>query len=75
MDKRVRLQCTATLQISEAIEKLLWGGLHGKTRSEVVERLLCEAVLAKIDNGELKVDDIREQTAEGSRIYFGRVPV
>lgn len=70
MNKRVRLQCTTTPQIAEAVERLLWNGTHGKTRSEVVERLLCEAVRVKIDKGELKATDIHEHIPEGWLIEF-----
>ena len=45
MVKSVRLSCTSTPQVREAIDSLLWSGLWGRTRAEVVERLVCHALL------------------------------
>jgi hypothetical protein len=42
--KRVRLSITTSLQVGEAIERLLWSGLYGNNRATVVERLLCERI-------------------------------
>lgn len=43
--KRPRLSFTTSPQVSEAIDALLWTGLWGATRSAVVERLVCHAIL------------------------------
>lgn len=61
MSKRIRLYCTATPQINEAVEALLWQGLHGRTRSEVVERLLAQAVELNIIRGHLKHEQLSER--------------
>jgi hypothetical protein len=50
---KIRIYCTATVQINEAIEALLWQGLSGSTRSEVIERLICQAVELQIIRGHL----------------------
>lgn len=42
--KRPRLSCTTSPQVAEALDALLWTGLWGRTRAEVVERLLCHAI-------------------------------
>ena len=60
MTKRVRLYCSTSPQVSEAVERLLWQGLHGSTRSEVVERLICQAVELNIVRGHLKHDQLSE---------------
>lgn len=57
---RVRLYCTATPQMGEAVEKLLWTGLFGLNRSQVVERLLSEAIGRHLADGVLKLEDLRE---------------
>lgn len=54
------LSCTVTPQIAEAIERLLWGGLHGNTRAEVARRLVSDAILRVIKEGYLKMEDITE---------------
>jgi len=57
---RVRLSCTTSPQVGEAVEALLWSGLYGRTRAEVVERLLCDAVAEKIRAGVVRADDLQE---------------
>lgn len=58
MAKRIRLSCTTSPQISEAIEQLLWSGLYGSSRAQVVERLICDAVGQKISTGLVRVKDL-----------------
>lgn len=47
--KSVRLSCTSTPQVSDAVDILLWSGMWGNSRSAVVERLLCHAILDVLD--------------------------
>jgi hypothetical protein len=62
MANRVRLSCTTSPQISEAIEQLLWSGLYGNSRAQVVERLIADAVVAKIRERVIKVEDLKPET-------------
>lgn len=55
---RVRLSCTTSAPIGEAIEQLLWSGLYGRTRAAVVERLICEAIETKARAGLVKLEDL-----------------
>lgn len=57
---RVRLSCTATAQIGEAIEVLLWGGLHGNNRSEVVQRLISDAICRLAHEGYIDIRELQE---------------
>lgn len=57
---RVRLSCTVPLQIGEAVELLLWGGLHGGNRAEVVSRLISNAVVQLIRDGYIKASELQE---------------
>lgn len=57
---RVRLSCTVPLQIGEAVELLLWGGLHGNNRAEVVSRLVSNAVVQLIRDGYIKASELQE---------------
>lgn len=57
---RIRLACTATAQMGEAIELLLWGGLHGRTRADVVERLLSQAICTLVHDGYIDIREIQE---------------
>jgi hypothetical protein len=65
--KRVRLSCTTSAQVSEAIEALLWQGIHGRTRAEVVERLICQALCQKVRQGLIRLEDLQEPRAEPPR--------
>jgi hypothetical protein len=60
MSKRVRLQCTTSPQVGEAVTALQWAGLHGSTRAEVVERLVCAAIEDLIDRGFLDPEQLSE---------------
>jgi hypothetical protein len=60
MNKKIRVYCTVTPQVAEAIQACLWQGLHGSTKSEVIERLLCQAVELQIVRGHLKHEDLNE---------------
>lgn len=42
--KSKRLSCTTTAPIAEAVEHLLFTGFWGRTRAEVVERLVSHAL-------------------------------
>ena len=55
--RRVRLSCTTSTQIGEAVEQLLWSGLYGNNRAAVVERLISDAVMAHVKDGLLKITD------------------
>jgi hypothetical protein len=68
MTKRIRLYCTGSPQMSEAVELLLWQGLHGSTRSEVIERLICQAVELNIVRGHLKHEQLSEPTQTGAQL-------
>ena len=58
---RPRLSFTTSPQVSEAIEALLWQGLHGRTRAEVVERLVCRALDELLEVGRLKLEQLQER--------------
>jgi hypothetical protein len=60
VSRRVRLYCTTSPQVAEAVQALLWAGLHGSTRSEVVERLICRAVELNIIRGHLTHAQLNE---------------
>lgn len=47
----VKLNCTCSKQVSDVIDTLLSAGLHGNSRAEVIERLLCHAVEALVERG------------------------
>jgi len=57
---RVRFSCTTSAPIGEAIEKLLWTGLYGRTRAAVVERLVSEAIEAKVRAGLVRIEELQE---------------
>lgn len=52
--KRVRLYCTTSPEVGEAVEALLWSGLWGRNRAEVVERLVCRAILEVVEPADLR---------------------
>jgi len=60
MSSRIKLSASVSPQIGEAVECLLWQGLHGSTRSEVVRRLLEQAVELQIVRGHLRHDQLSE---------------
>jgi len=64
VSKRVRLSCTVTAQIGEAVERLLWSGLHGNNRAEVVNRLVSDSVVRLIRDGYITVEEIQEPRAK-----------
>lgn len=70
MSKSVRISSTVTPQVDEAINALLWQGLHGATRSQVVARLLCQAVELNIVRGHLSHEQLNEPKPKG----FGGEP-
>jgi hypothetical protein len=60
MSKLAKLSCAVSPQVAEAVECLLWQGLHGSTRSEVVRRLIEQAVELQIVRGHLRHDQLNE---------------
>lgn len=56
----VRVAAAVTPQISEAIDKLLWSGLYGTTRADVVSRLLSEGIVRCLVDGLVGLGDLRE---------------
>lgn len=60
----VKVSATVSPQIGEAIDVLLWQGLHGSTRAEVVKRLLAQAVELQIVRGHLKHEQLSEPKRE-----------
>lgn len=60
MSKSVKVSCSVSPQVGEAVECLLWQGLHGSTRSGVVRRLLEQAVELQIVRGHLRHDQLTE---------------
>lgn len=63
--KRRRVAVSLTPQAFEALQVLLWQGLHGPTMAEVAERLLCEGIQQAIQRGLLKGSDLQETTTHG----------
>lgn len=57
---RKHLACTVTPQVYEGVTALLWQGLHGNTRAEVVQRLIADAILEKIRVGFIRMEDIQD---------------
>lgn len=70
MSKSVRISSTVTPQVGEAIECLLWQGLHGSTRSEVIARLVCQAVELNIVRGHLRHDQLTEPKHQVATVGF-----
>ena len=66
--RKIRIYCTASPQVAEAVQVLLWAGLHGSTRSEVIERLICQAVELNIVRGHLKHEQLSEPTQTGAQL-------
>ncbi|MDA8119193.1 MAG: hypothetical protein M0Z85_03895 [Gammaproteobacteria bacterium] len=42
---RKRFSFSTSDPVAELIEALLWSGLWGRTRAEVIDRLVCEALI------------------------------
>ena len=42
---RKRFSFSTSEPVAELIEALLWSGLWGRTRAEVIDRLVCEALI------------------------------
>jgi hypothetical protein len=55
--KRKRMSFSASEEVVEAIESLLWTGLNGRNRADVIERLICEAIRERVSSGSLKIDE------------------
>ena len=66
MSKRIRLSCATSAQVGECIEALLWSGLWGRTKAEVIERLLCKAIPLVLDQKTLSAiaDGVRAESGE-----------
>lgn len=73
MAKSVKVSTIVSAPVGEAIECLLWQGLHGSTRSEVVRRLIEQAVELQIVRGHLRHDQLTEpaKRPEPARQDFG----
>lgn len=48
MSKTVRVSCRVSWQVTHYLDWLVRGGLHGNTRSQVAERLICDAIARAI---------------------------
>jgi hypothetical protein len=57
---RVRLSCTTTPQVGEAVEQLLWSGLYGNNRAEVISRLIGDGISRAIAAGLVDPKTLRE---------------
>lgn len=57
---RVKITVKLSAPVSQALDALLWSGLYGETREEVVERLVCERVMTLLRKGTLRREDIWE---------------
>ena len=64
--KSVRLFCTTSPQVGEAVEHLLWSGLWGGSRSAVIERLLCHAI-RDVVSGDALIAIARESACASER--------
>ena len=42
---RKRFTFSTSESVAELIEALLWSGLWGRSRAEVIDRLICEALI------------------------------
>lgn len=60
MSKR-RVQFTPTPQVDRLLDRVLEGGLHGRSRSAVVERLVCRQLEGMLGSAVLPVEATREK--------------
>lgn len=57
---RVKITVKISPQVSQALDALLWAGLHGDSREAVVERLICDRIMTLLRKGTLRREDIWE---------------
>jgi hypothetical protein len=65
--KGKRLQTIVPAPLFEAIEQLLWTGLYGATRGDVVHRLISESVVRRVSEGLIKIEELHEDWTQSRR--------